>query len=317
MFVKALGAVATMLILMGIGYLFAHKGYLTEGGNKLLSALVVRAALPGTILTTMLGTYTRAKLLDAAVLLVLPVVNMLFWLFVSRPLALLFRVPENRRGVFTTLCVFSNTVFIGFPVVRAVIGEIAIPHATVYYLANTTMFWLFGSGQIQRDGQGKQHTSVGQTILTTLKRLAIPPVITLVISIILILVGVTLPEPVMNAASSVGGLVTPVSMIFIGSMLQGVVRRGLRWERGFGALLAVRYLLAPALMTLTCFAFGVKGLPAQVFALQSGMATMTQVAIFTHSYGADSEYASLGIALSTLGLMAVLPLFALALPLLA
>ncbi|GHU73256.1 malate transporter [Clostridia bacterium] len=324
MFQNALTAVATMLILMGIGFLFAWKGWLDEDGNRLLSALVIRTALPGTILTTMLTTFTRAQLADVAVLLLIPLSNMLVWIYAARFFARLFKVPENRRGVFTALCVFSNTVFIGFPVVRALLGEIAIPYATVYYLANTSMFWILGAGQIQRDspeylnesGDSKPRESTGQTLLSALKRLCSPPFVTLLVSIILVLFGVTLPAPIMNAASSIGALVTPVSMVFIGSMLCRVIRGGFKWERGFGALLGIRYLLAPALMVVTCLIFQVKGLPAQVFVLQTGMATMTQVAIIAHGYGADSEYASLGIALSTISLMVVLPLYALALPLL-
>ncbi|MDR0396851.1 MAG: AEC family transporter [Oscillospiraceae bacterium] len=314
MFYNALAAVATMLILMGLGFLFAWKGYLTSDGDGLLSALVVRAALPGSILATMLNTFTRARLADAAALLLVPIPNMLLWILAARPLARLFRVPEKRRGVFAALLAFSNTVFIGFPVVRAVIGEIGIPYATVYYLANTVVFWVFGSGLIQRDADASAAPSFN--ISAALKRLAIPPFITLIISIVLVVLGVSLPAPVMDAAQSVGGLVTPLSMVFIGSMLYRVTRSGLKWERGFGAVIAARYIAAPALTVLTGLALGVSGLPAQVFALQSGMASMTQIAIIAHDYGADSEYASLGIAISTLSLMAALPLFALILPLL-
>ncbi|MDR1262883.1 MAG: AEC family transporter [Oscillospiraceae bacterium] len=317
MFTNALTAVATMLILMGVGCFFAWKGYLAEEGNRLLSALVVRAALPGTILSTMLTTFTRGELLGSAYLLIVPVSNMLIWAFAARWFAKLIRVPEKRQGVFTALCAFSNTVFIGFPVVRAVIGEIGIPYATAYYLANTTMFWVVGVGEIQRDGTNQPTIAAGfgQVVVTTLKRLVSPPFVTLMISIILVLIGATLPAPIMNAASSIGGLVTPLSMIFIGSMLFNALRGGFKWERGFGALLLVRYMLAPTLTLASCLLLGVRGLPAQVFVLQTGMATMTQVAIIAHGYGADGEYASLGVAVSTISLMIALPLIALALPL--
>ena len=312
MFIRALEAVASMLIMMSVGFFFSHKSWLTEEGNRLLSSLVIRVAMPGMIIANILTSYTRDNLLSQLAMTLAPILMYIIGMPLSLLLARLVKVPENRRGVFTCLVSLSNSVFIGFPVTRAVLGEIAIPYATLYYLANTLAFWLIGALLIRRDADirlnaGKSRVSFG----ASLKRMLSAPLVTLIVSFALVLLGVRLPDFVMSTASTLGNMVTPLSMIFIGSMLHGVSRGGIRWERSYGPLLAARFLLAPAVMLLSCVIMGTVGLARQTYFLQSGMSSMTQVAIIAHSYGADSEYTSLGVALTTLALLVLLPLYAL------
>ena len=40
---------------------------------------------------------------------------------------------------------FSNSMFIGFPVVSGIFGDPGIPYLMLFYLINTTLFWTLGS----------------------------------------------------------------------------------------------------------------------------------------------------------------------------
>jgi predicted permease len=327
LFIRALEAVATMLILIGIGYFFAWRGWLGANGarrspsisgaagheaqlqgegNRLLSAIVIRVAMPGVILSNIMTAYTRENLAAQLSLIAAPALSIAAGIPIALLLARLLHVPENRRGVFATMTAFSNSVFIGFPVTRAVLGESAIPYATLYYLANTTLFWTIGAPLIRRDADKRPVSAAA-----ALKRLINAPLATLFASFILVLLGVRLPDFVLSAAETIGDTVTPLSMMFIGSMLYGVTRAGIRWEKGFGALLGMRFLAAPLIMLAVCAPLGVTGLTLQAYFLQAGMSAMTQVAIISHGFGADSEYASLGVALTTVALMLALPVYAL------
>ena len=306
MFIRALQTVAAMLIMIGIGFFFAYKQWLSEDGNRLLSSLVVKVGMPGVIISNIMTAYTRSNLLPQLSLLAAPVLAYVIGIPAALWLARAFKIREGRRGVFVCLAAFSNSVFIGFPVTRAVLGESAIPFATLYYLANTVAFWTVGSPLIRRDAD-----SSPSSFADTLKRVFNAPLTTLFASLALVLLGVKLPDFLTSAAGTVGNLVTPLSMIFIGSMLHRVWKAGVKWEHGFAPLLGARFLLAPAIMLACCVAAGVDGLTRQSYFLQAGMSSMTQVAIVAHSYGADGEYASLGVALTTLALMVMLPVFAL------
>ncbi len=47
---------------------------------------------------------------------------------------------------------FSNSVFIGVPVSRALFGEAVLPYTLLYYLANTSLFWGRGLPLMRRWG---------------------------------------------------------------------------------------------------------------------------------------------------------------------
>jgi predicted permease len=313
-FIHALEIIATIFLMIGIGFFLAWRGYLDEPGKRLVSLLVVRVALPGTILRSLLTQFDRAALFQSGKPLLVAFITILLCWLAALLFTRFFRIPANRVGVFLCMVTFSNSVFIGFPINRALLGEAGIPSATLYYLANTILFWTVGTALIRKDGL-RNGTSAGSgKWIDGLKNLLNPPLITLALTVVMILLNIQLPAFLLNTADYIGNLVTPLSMIFIGAMLCDVFRRGIRWERGFGALLGMRFLLSPAIAIALCVLLNIDTLTRQSFLLQSGMSVMTQVAITSHAYHADSEYASLGVALSTCCLLLVLPVFALLIP---
>jgi predicted permease len=316
MFTRALEIVVTIFLMIGIGVFLSWRGKLGEPEKRFLSLLVVRVALPATILRSMVTQFDRAALAGS----ILPLLAALLAVGLCVPLALVLirvlRIPKSRTGVFVGLIAFSNTVFIGFPIARAMLGEASIPRATLYYLANTVLFWTLGTALIRKDGQTTETPAGSDKRTDGLKNLLNPPLVTLFLSILLVLLDIRLPAFLLDTAEYVGGLVTPLSMLFIGSMLWDVFRRGVHWERGFSGVLATRFFLSPLLAMGLCALFGFDAPVRQSFLLQSGMSAMTQVAITAHAYHADSEYASLGVALTTCCLLLVLPVYGLLLPLL-
>lgn len=308
LYTNAIQVVLTIFIMIGLGFFLSRKGFLDASGNRLLSNLVVRVALPGTIISNLFTKFDRATLLGSGTALLVPLIGMSINFPISLLLSRLLKIPKNRQGVFFALTTFSNTVFIGFPVTRALLGDDGISCALLYYLVNTCLFWSIGASLIQRDGNDAK-----LSVRENLKRLFNLPLVTLALCIAMILVGLTPPMFIMDAAQYIGSMVTPLSMIFIGAMLSDVLKKGLRWMPGYGAVLAVRFLLSPLIAVIISGYLGLDPLFRQAFFLQAGMPTMTQIAIVAHAYGADGEYASGGTALTTFFLLPFIPLYALAL----
>lgn len=308
MFLKGVSIVASMLIMVGIGMLLNRLGWLTPQVNDLLAKLVTHVALPCMTINQLLTQYHREELLAslpsfgmaaASVLLLYGIACLL-----SRPL----RIPRERRGVFRATMSFGNTIFMGLPVGIALFGEQALPAVLMYYLANTMLFWIVGVSAIQADGSGAKGSFLS---LAVLKRLLTPPLITFLVCIVLILLEAPTVPPLLNAAGYVGNLVTPLAMFFIGGTLYNLLRRGLRWERGYGAFILARFLLSPGILLAVIYLFGgMNPLWRGVFLLQASMPCQSSCAIVAHSYGADSAYAAGGITITTLLSMLAIPLFA-------
>ncbi len=307
MFWNGVSIVTSLLIMIGIGMLLCHRGWFPPQVNDLLAKLVTHVALPCMTFSQLLANYRRADLIASlpGLAMAFATVGLLYAL--SYPLARLLRIPPERRGVFRAMVTFSNTIFMGLPINTALFGEQALPATLMYYLANTSLFWVVGVSGIQADGGAPR----ANFSLDTLKRVCTPPLISFLLCAVLILLDAPQVPVLMKSASLVGNLVTPLAMFFIGGMLYRMLRQGLRWQRGYGAFVFARFVLSPALILgIMYLCGGLTPLWRSSFLVQSSMPVQSSCAIVAHSYRADSEYATGGVTITTLLSMLTIPLFA-------
>lgn len=301
MFTSAVTIVVVIFILIAIGFLCQRKGWLGANAATVLSRVTLRVGMPGLVYANILGNYDRAMLLDGAYSLLIPLLVIGAMYLLSAPLATWLRIPDSRRGVFRALFSFGNSVFVGMPVCLAIFGDEAITYVLLYYLVNTTFWWTIGAPNVAKDA--------GKDMRSPLKRLASPPLVACLVSIFLVLVGFESPPLLMTVANYLGAMVTPLSMLFIGVTLCTMLEGGLRWQRGYGAILAGRCLIGPAICLPLCLLFGLKGTMLGVFVLQAGMPTQTQSCLWAQEHGADAGYAAGAITLSTLAGLVAIPLY--------
>ncbi len=303
MFASAVSIVVVVFLMIAVGVLCHRRNILGDNAPQLLSRLTLRVALPGLVVSNLLTQYDRRMLLDNAAYLLIPILVMGGMYLLSRPLSAWLKIPERRRGVFRCLFTFGNTVFVGLPVCRAMFGEEAVPIALLYYLVNTVFWWSVGAQAVTRDS-GVPRDGVLKRLVSS------PPLVACIISLLLVMLGVTLPEVVMRTASYLGAMVTPLSMLFLGYVLSDMAKKGIKWEKGYGVMLASRLVIGPAVCLLLCTLLSTPMEVLQVFFIQSGMPAQTQTSLWAKEAGADAEYAAGGIALSTLAGLVGIPLMA-------
>ena len=302
MVMEAINIVLSIFMMIGLGMLLYHIGWLKSEHEPLLSTLVVRFALPFMIIDNLFSQFTKEGLLSNLVGLLIPWVSLLAtWAF-GMILARLKNIPKGRRGVFCCMFTFSNSVFIGVPVSLALFGNEALPYTLLYYIANTSLFWSLGHAAMCRDSH--------QESKLNLKKLLPLPLLVFFASVILILLGIRLPPFVLGASQYIGRLVTPLSMLFIGAMLMRMIKsKMIRWESDYFFVLAGRFLVAPALF-LGCSRFiPMTPLMRNALLIQASMPVMSQTPIVAAAAGADAEYAAGGIAATTLGSLLSLPAY--------
>lgn len=298
---SAVTIVVVIFIMIAIGYLGQRMGWFGANAATVLSRVTLRVGMPALVFSNVLGNYTRAMLLEGAYSLIVPIVVIVSMYLLSGPLSSWLRIPKERRGVFRALFSFGNAVFVGMPVCRAIFGETAVPFVLFYYLVNTTLWWMIGAPNVAKDG--------GHDMRSPFKRLASPPLIACIISVLLVLVGFTPPKLLMDVTGYLGAMVTPLSMLFIGVTLCSMLSGGIRWQKGYGAILIGRCLIGPAICLPLCLLLGIQGDMLGVFFLQAGMPTQTQSCLWAQEHGADAGYAAGGITLSTLTGLVAIPVY--------
>ncbi len=300
---SAVGIVLTIFMMIGAGMLLIYLGWLKDEHQEVVSRLVVSVGLPAMIVHNIFTQFTREELLSSAVGILIPVMSIAAAVLVGLLAARAIKIPKARRGVFVCMLAFSNSVFIGVPVSLALFGEKAVPYALMYYIANTSIFWSWGYALMRGDS--------GQKVKLDVKKLLPLPLTTFLAAIALVLLGLKLPVFILDAARYIGGLVTPLSMIFTGMVLMRMLQSGkVRWQKGYALVLAGRFLIAPTLLILTARLFpAAPALMRNALLIQAAMPVMSQTPIVAKASGGDEEYAAGGVALTALCSLIVIPAY--------
>ena len=300
---SAVSIVLTIFLMIGAGMLLVRLGWLTDEHQEVVSRLVVSVGLPAMIVHNIFTQFTREDLMSSAVGILIPVMSIVAAVLFGLLAARAFRIPKARRGVFVCMVAFSNSVFIGVPVSLALFGEKAMPYALMYYIANTSIFWSWGYALMRGDS--------GQKAKLDIRKILPLPLTTFIVAIALVLVGVSLPTFILDAAKYIGGLVTPLSMIFTGMVLMRMLESGkVRWQKGYALVLVGRFLIAPALLILSTRLFPVAPtLMRNVLLIQAAMPVMSQTPIVAKASGGDEEYAAGGVALTALCSLIAIPAY--------
>ncbi len=318
MLLDSLEAVFIIFAIIGAGIFVSWRKWVSRETAKAFPKIIINISLPATIVVSLYNNFSREQLLSAWLPLLIIFTTAVLVYYIAKVFARLLRIPKHRRGVFVVAFAFSNSSFIGFPVARALFGDVGMPYAVFYFLAGHVTFWLLGNYAIERDADvlsGETHRlSIGKS----LKKLAQPPTLITFVMFAVILLGIRLPDFVLTTAKYIGDLTTPLSLIFIGCMIYNMGLSGMKWERELTPVLLGRFVLVPVL----CYALSTLGLalfaPAltadhilmrEVFVVQIGLPALMQTAISAEVYGADSKFATKCVFYTTALSLITIPVF--------
>lgn len=306
--IRALESVFSVIFMIGLGFVLARRGWFEGKSGALLSRIVIGVSLPAYMISNLMGGYDRGRLLGMLTGLPVPYAVLAASYALAYLLAVLFRVPAERRGVFTCQFAQSNTIFIGLPVNMVLFGDTSLPYVLMAYIANTTVFWTAGVHGLARDGAlrtGRKAPSIFSK--EGLKRIMSPPLVAMMSAILLILAGVRLPRVALDTCRTLGALTTPLSMLFVGIVIAKVEWKSMRIGRDMLLILAGRLVAGPLALVLIARPLALPLLMKQVFLIQAAMPSMTQVPIMAEAAGADGEYAALSTSLSTVAGLVGIP----------
>ena len=294
----AVDAFALILLLLGLGMLFARLRVFSEDASQTLNQVVLYLCLPAAVLTYVPRLHFEARLLGLAAT---PWLLMLAtWALVALGSRLL-RLDRARQGVLLLCVALGNTSFIGYPMVRALLGEDALPYAVVYDQFGTfVLLSTFGLYVLAAYG-GDSRPGVRQMLARVLR---FPPMWALVLA--LTLMPEQPPHWVAAALKTLADAMLPLVMLAVGLSIQLRLPREELPALGYGLLL--KLVLLPALAWPLALAFGLQGAALEVNVLESAMPTMITAAGLAMMQGLAPRLAAAlvayGIVLSLLTLPA-------------
>ncbi|MFT8392139.1 MAG: AEC family transporter [Sporolactobacillus sp.] len=303
-FLSSVQGILVILIMVGIGYGLAARGWFDEKSSRLIAKLVTQIALPAYMISTITANFTSHELLRLLPDLRFPILSMIILFGISFLFTRFLHISPKRSGLFKSMFCNSNTVFVGLPVNLALFGPKSLPYVLVYYMANTTFFWTLGVYLIQRDGNHQVH----MTIKDTLAKIFSPPLLGFLVGLLLVLTHLEVPNFLMSDFRYIGDLTIPLSMLFIGIAIHQAGLRELSFNRDSYGILIGRFLAAPLLMILLVMPAPMPALMKAVFIIQSAMPVMTNAPVVSKMYHADSKYAAIMVTETTLLSLIAIPI---------
>ena len=260
----AFDAFALIMTMLALGMLFARLKVLPDNAADTLNLVVLYVCLPAAVLI-----YVPRLQVDASLagLIATP------WLLAIATVALvalatrLFGFRRDEHAVLLLCVALGNTSFIGYPMVRALLGEDALPYAVVYDQFGTfVLLSTFGLYVLAKYG-GDAPPTARQILLRIAK---FPPAWAL-------LLGLTvMPEQpsawIAAALQKLADALLPLVMLAVGLSIQLKLPRDEVKPLALGLLL--KLVVMPALALALALLFGMQGAMLQVNVLESAMPTM-------------------------------------------
>lgn len=289
-----------ILALFAVGVVLKRTAALPEDAPRTLNLYVIHVTVPAMILL-------RIPSLAFSKAMLVPALTPWVALAVSAALVAVFarvrRLDRGTTGALLMVVPLGNTSFLGFPMVTALMGEAALPHAVLYdQLGSFVAVVTYGSFVLARYGAGERPTAraIARRLVT------FPPFVALVAA--LALRGVSYPRPVAAVLEAVAATLLPVIMVAVGLALDFRPEPGDASTLAFG--LGVKMLVAPLAVFVLCRALGVWGDPARVSVLEAAMPPMVTGAALASAAGLAPRLAASMVGFGLLLSFVSLPVLA-------
>ncbi|QNH15105.1 AEC family transporter [Xanthomonas sp. SS] len=296
----AFDAFALILAMLALGMLFARLRVLPANTTEVLNGVVMYLCLPASVLIYVPRLQLNLSLLGLMLTpWLLAGVTVLAVLALRRPLRL-----RREEHAALLLCVgLSNSSFIGYPMVRALLGETALPYAVIYDQFGTfVLLSSFGLYVLARYG-GETPPSLRQTLLRMAR---FPPLWALAFA--LTLMPAQPPAWISSGLQHLADAMLPLVMLAVGFSIQ--LRLPREELKPLAAGLLLKLLLLPALAWPLSWALGLRGQALQANVLESAMPTMITAAALAISHRLAPRLAAALVGYGILLSLATLPAWA-------
>lgn len=307
LFLTSLESIIPIIALIVLGYFLQVKGWFHDDFGNDLSKLIMNVAMPVSIFVSVLKYLTLEKLISLSGGLVYTFVAFALGYIVAFLSVKAFKVAPGRRGTVINTFVNANTIFIGLPLNIALFGDDALAYFLIYYITNTISTWTLGVFLMTSDsksGKKKQESHFDW------KKLLPAPLLGFIVSVVFLIINIPLPSFVSSTLGYVGGLTTPLSLVYIGIVLAKAGIKTIRFDKDSIVALVGRFIIAPVLMfvVLKLMAPGMVTAEYQTFMIQSATPALAVLPILANQGDGDVEFSTNIVTLSTVLFVIVIPI---------
>ena len=287
--------VGVMLLLILVGYVVSKKGMLTDRGTSEVNTLLLQIVTPCLIVNSFL---TSEDSLSAGELL-LSVGTSALAIGLSILLSRCFfrKEPEGRKKVLQFAAAFSNSGFMGLPLVEGIVGSKGVMYGSFFIVVFNIFCWTYGFRMMS----GGQKMSLKVLLMN-------PGIIGLVFGLPIYFLDLHLPAVLSEPVGFLAALNTPLAMLVVGSYIAKVELHSFISDLAVYKSAALRLLLAPGIFLGLLLLIRPEPNLFVTSVIQAACPAAANTVLFSVQYKRDSALASKTVAVSTVLSIITIPL---------
>lgn len=291
----AVNQILILFIIMFIGIIAKRKNIIDENIERSISTILVKIGMPAMVISSASIAYSSEILPNMINIFLITVISYIAIIAFGMISSYVFKFEKNTANVFTSLIVFANVGFMGYPVARALYGEIGVFYTSIANLVFTTMVWTYGI--LLYNSKEKLN----------LKSLLNIGTISSLLGILLFLFQIAIPGPILSALDLTGRMTTPLSMLLIGALIAKVNLKELfsDWKVYYTSF--IKLLVIPLITALILKQLNYSEMVISICTIMSAMPAAATNAIFAKEFDVNPSFASIGVFVTTLLCIFTLP----------
>lgn len=306
-FLTSLGSIFPIIVMIAIGYILRKRHWFHHTFSENVSKLITNVALPCSIFYSVLKYLDMNVLKELSNRLIFTFASVIIGYVTAYIVIKIFKIRRGRRGVFYNAVVNANTIFIGLPLNMALFGEQASKYYLMYYITNTISIWTLGYILLENDSTEEKESKGGFNP----KKLFSPPLIAFVAAFIVLVLGISIPKPLVETTKYLGNIVTPLALLYIGIVLADAGLHSINFDLDTILALLGRFVFSSIVMVALLKTAGqfmqLDSLEIKTFVIQSAAPVFAALPILTNQTEGDIEYATNVVTTSTILFVVVIP----------
>lgn len=298
--------IVQLLGLVGVGAVLRATGVMKREHSKALNAVIIYAALPALIFRVV---YTAPLSWEIARVAAVAWIASLGCFAVAWALARALRLPRATAGGFMIVAAIGNTGYLGYPVAKMLLGELALSRAVFYDVFGTVvLLFTIGIAVASRHGDHEEGpVSVVKELLT------FPAFVALALALAARLVPwpQAVETPVREWLVLCGNMAVPLIMVSLGLSLSAEGFRSA--PAALGAVAAVKLLLSPAIGLGAALLLR-ESESLRLVVLQASMPTVMLSLVIGERFKLDTDFIASAILTTTVACVVSIPLVQMLLP---
>ncbi len=304
-FSALLTIIATLFLLMACGFWARKTGVIDDVASKRLSSLIIKIGQPMMIVSALVETeFSMANLKEGFIFVGLGLILHAFMAVMAFCLCKGFRDIDERKITEFSL-VFTNTGFIGFPIMDALFGSKGVFLASFYVISFTLFMWSWGIAILAR-----KRSDIKLTVRKIFFNYgSIPCYIGILLYMMVIFFpNFVLPAFITKFMSYLSGLCTPISVLITGALLATRTPKQILGSGKIYYFSALKLVLFPLVVCVLAKLVGLSDQLVLICTVEAALPSAATITMFSELYGLNAGYASQTVGTSSLLSVGTLPL---------